>query len=94
MSGRRFPKRVGGDLAGVIDAVGPGVRGLAVGDEVFGLTDGMKGGAYAEVVVTRAELLVQLMQFLRMAQGGGAHACRARGSSARLIRSMVRFSAT
>lgn len=58
LSGRRFPKRVGGDLAGVVDAVGPGVTAWRVGDEVFGMVAGMKGGAYAESVVTRAELLV------------------------------------
>jgi NADPH:quinone reductase-like Zn-dependent oxidoreductase len=28
------------DLAGVIEETGPGVRGFAVGDEVYGLTGG------------------------------------------------------
>lgn len=58
LSGTKFPKRVGGDLSGVVDAVGPEVHGLHVGDEVLGMVDGMAGGAYAEAVVTRAELLV------------------------------------
>jgi NADPH:quinone reductase-like Zn-dependent oxidoreductase len=58
MSGTKFPKRVGGDLAGVVDAVGPEVEGLRVGDEVVGMVDGMLGGAYGEAAVTRPELLV------------------------------------
>lgn len=58
LSGTKFPKRVGGDFSGVVDAVGPAVQGLRVGDEVLGMVDGMAGGAYAEAVVTRAELLV------------------------------------
>lgn len=41
--GRRFPKGTGHDLAGVVDAVGPGdVGGIAVGDEVFGMINGFR----------------------------------------------------
>jgi enoyl reductase len=32
----RFPQRLGNELAGIIDAVGEGVEGFAVGDEVLG----------------------------------------------------------
>jgi NADPH:quinone reductase-like Zn-dependent oxidoreductase len=40
-----FPALVGFDVAGTVDAVGPDVEDVAVGDEVFGFAD---GGAYAE----------------------------------------------
>ncbi|MFC4069975.1 NADP-dependent oxidoreductase [Actinoplanes subglobosus] len=40
-----FPSTPGWEAAGVVDAVGEGVTGLSVGDEVFGFTD---TGSYAE----------------------------------------------
>lgn len=50
-----FPKILGYDVAGVIEATGPGVRGLAPGDRVAALLDPMKAGGYAEFVTTLAE---------------------------------------
>lgn len=41
--------RLGADLAGIVDAVGPGVTGLSVGDEVFGESF----GTFAEAIVVR-----------------------------------------
>jgi len=43
-----FPARLGGDVAGIVDAVGPGVTGFAVGDRVMGMVNPMANGAYAE----------------------------------------------
>src|SRR5436189_2795750 len=40
-----FPSLPGGELAGVVDALGEGVTGLQVGDEVLGWSD---TGSYAE----------------------------------------------
>lgn len=47
-----LPLVPGWDVAGVVEAVGPAVRDLAVGDEVLGYVrkDVVSGGAYAELV--------------------------------------------
>ena len=38
LSGFRFPRGLGHDFAGVVEAVGPGMERLEVGAEVFGVT--------------------------------------------------------
>ncbi|GAB2965635.1 NADP-dependent oxidoreductase [Amycolatopsis acidiphila] len=49
------PQRLGADVAGVVDAVGPDVTAFTAGDEVFGRA---ADGAYAEYAVCNAEDLV------------------------------------
>ena len=43
-----LPLIPGSDVAGIVDALGPGVTGFAVGDQVYGLTNGHFTGGYAE----------------------------------------------
>jgi NADPH:quinone reductase-like Zn-dependent oxidoreductase len=50
-----FPSGQGSDLAGVVTELGPGVEGVAVGDEVIGYTDNR--ASHAELAVVEAEHL-------------------------------------
>jgi NADPH:quinone reductase-like Zn-dependent oxidoreductase len=50
--GGDLPRRVGQEVAGVVDEVGDGVSDVAVGDEVFGFPTG--GGGAAEYAVLEA----------------------------------------
>ena len=51
LSGSRFPRGLGHDFAGVVEAVGPGVERLKVGDEVQGATSIRQAGAFAEYII-------------------------------------------
>lgn len=54
-----FPAILGMDLAGTVEALGPGVTEFAVGDEVYGLTGGVSGlqGSLAQFAAVDANLL-------------------------------------
>ena len=53
----RLPTIPGHDVAGVVDALGPGVSDLAIGDAVYGLVDfPLDGGAAEFVVMPAADL--------------------------------------
>ena len=52
----RPPRGTGTDFAGIVEQVGPGVRGFASGDRVFGsLSPLQQQGSFAEVVVVRPD---------------------------------------
>ncbi|WP_247421492.1 NADP-dependent oxidoreductase [Bradyrhizobium sp. 159] len=52
-----LPLTLGSDLSGEIVAMGPGVVELAVGDQVYGVTNPQFVGAYAEYAVASAEMV-------------------------------------
>lgn len=65
LGGLRGPRRVvGADVAGIVEKVGSAVRGLAVGDEVYGFAD----GAFAEFVAAPANRLARKPANLTFAQ--------------------------
>src|SRR5690606_34368646 len=66
-----LPYTPGSDGAGVIEAVGPDVRGLAVGDRVFfvGTATHQAYGAYAQKVVCTTEQVHPLPERVSFAQG-------------------------
>lgn len=51
LTGRKFPRGLGHDFAGVVEAVGPDVTWLRVGDAVLGAAPITSGGAFADMVV-------------------------------------------
>jgi NADPH:quinone reductase-like Zn-dependent oxidoreductase len=55
----KFPYVLGRDFAGVVSGTGANVRDFTIGDEVFGVVDGMRGGAHGEILATNQELVAK-----------------------------------
>lgn len=54
-----LPLTLGSDLSGVVETVGPGVSGVAPGDEVYGVTNTRFTDAYAEFAVASAGMIAR-----------------------------------
>ncbi|HEY4250772.1 MAG TPA: NADP-dependent oxidoreductase [Roseomonas sp.] len=54
-----LPLTLGSDLAGIVEAMGPGVADFRVGDAVFGVTNPRFIGAYAEYAVVTAGMIAK-----------------------------------
>ncbi len=54
-----LPLTLGSDLAGAVAALGSGVSDIAVGDQVFGVTNTQFLGAYAEYALASAAMLAK-----------------------------------
>ncbi|NEE02689.1 NADP-dependent oxidoreductase [Phytoactinopolyspora halotolerans] len=67
----RFPQGSGGEAAGVVDALGDEVAGIAVGDEVLGPT---VGAAHAEFALAKADQLVAKPAGMSWAEAGALSA--------------------
>jgi len=55
----KFPLVLGRDFSGVVSAVGEGVADLRVGDEVFGVLEAGREGAYAEKIAIGAAIVAK-----------------------------------
>jgi NADPH:quinone reductase-like Zn-dependent oxidoreductase len=54
-----FPLVLGRDFSGVVSAVGQGVTDLRIGDEVFGVLEAGREGAYAEKIAIGAAIVAK-----------------------------------
>jgi NADPH:quinone reductase-like Zn-dependent oxidoreductase len=55
----KFPLILGRDFSGVVGALGAGVEDLRIGDEVFGVLEAGREGAYAEKIVVGASIVAK-----------------------------------
>lgn len=70
--GAKFPRFIPGyDLAGEVDALGPGVTGFSVGQRVHTRLSGSGGGASAELVLAGLDVLQPMPEGMDFAQAAG-----------------------
>ncbi len=67
-----LPLTLGSDLAGVVEAMGPGVSGFQIGEEVYGLTNDRFTGAYAEYALASAARMARKPKVLSFIEAASA----------------------
>jgi NADPH:quinone reductase-like Zn-dependent oxidoreductase len=67
-----LPIVLGSELAGVVEAIGPGVSGFTIGDEVYGATNEHFSGAYAEYSLPLAKMMAQKPKTLSFIESASA----------------------
>ena len=67
-SGSGFPRGLGHDFAGVVEAVGAGVDAFGAGNEVLGATDPLQAGAFAELIAVKQKHVFRKPQELSFEQ--------------------------
>ncbi len=66
--GQPLPLTLGSDLSGTIESVGPDVSSFEVGDEVYGVTNSLFIGAYAEFAIASASKIAAKPMSLSFAE--------------------------
>jgi len=67
----KLPQVAGSELAGMVEAVGPGVTRFTPGDRVFARVDKKKLGAYAAYAVVHETLVAKMPESLDFAEAAG-----------------------
>src|SRR5580698_2491003 len=67
-----LPFILGSELSGVVEALGAGVVGFRVGDEVYGATNEQFSGAYAEYAAPLAGMMAQKPKTLTFIEAASA----------------------
>jgi NADPH:quinone reductase-like Zn-dependent oxidoreductase len=67
-----LPLIMGAELSGVVEALGAGVAGFKLGDEVYGATNEQFSGAYAENAVPLAGMVAQKPKALSFIEAASA----------------------
>ena len=66
--GHSLPLTLGSDLSGIIESVGPDVDSFEVGDDVYGVTNSLFVGAYAEFAIASASKIAAKPRGLSFAE--------------------------
>lgn len=67
-----LPLILGSELAGMVEAIGPAVSGFKLGDEVYGATNELFIGAYAECALASAGMMAQKPKILSDVEAASA----------------------
>jgi NADPH:quinone reductase-like Zn-dependent oxidoreductase len=68
LTGSKFPRAMGSDFAGTVEAVGPQVADLLPGDAVVGTVPMKASGAFAPMLITTRDLVVKKPDSLSFAE--------------------------